>query len=256
MRQRAAILAALLVRECHIILGHDPVGLALEYGQRRGHLGAFVDHLHSGGAGADHANTLARQVQPFRPAGGMHHRQVAHGALRPLRHEGTIEKTQSADDDVEALFGTIFEAKGVDLFGIAPRHRPDRGAEAEMPAHVERIGDVVEIAQQLALQGMAARPVIGTIGEGIEVRGRIDLGAGIAVVIPGAAQARRFLEHDNVAEAIATQFDDSRKAAEATADDRNADTLPLHVAPLVGCAAPQQTHPGLIAQTMSNLQLA
>src|SRR5260370_41143302 len=75
----------------------------------------------------------------------------------------------------------------------------DLGLELDVAAEVEAIGDVVGIAQDLGLGGVALRPFPFLLQLGRELVGILDAFdvaacAGIAVPIPGAADALAGLE--------------------------------------------------------------
>ena len=74
------------------------------------------------------------------------------------------------------------------------------GIEGDVPAQVEPIGDVVGVAKDLRLTGVALRPfpfLLQFVGETVGVLHALDVAAraGVAVPVPGAADAVAGLEY-------------------------------------------------------------
>lgn len=82
------------------------------------------------------------------------------------------------------------------------------------------VGDAFEIALDLALQGEVARPVV--LGERVrvDVVGGVHARAGVAVLVPGAADFGVLLDHD-IRNARALQADRGAQAGHAGADDQD-----------------------------------
>ena len=80
-------------------------------------------------------------------------------------------------------------------------HRRDHaGVERDVAAQVEFVGDPVQVAQDLGLGGVLLGPVpllLQFVGERVAVVDALDVTAcaGIPVVVPGAAELGRGLEH-------------------------------------------------------------
>src|SRR5262249_10197396 len=64
-------------------------------------------------------------------------------------------------------------------------------------------------------------------GEAVEVRLDVDRGAGIAVVVPGAADAVALLEDHEVVETRAPQLDRGAEPTGPRADDRDPSPVPV-----------------------------
>ena len=95
--------------------------------------------------------------------------------------------------------------------------------ELNVAAEIEAVGDVLDVAQDLGLGGIALRPVpflLQLVGEGVGVVHALDVaaGAGIAVPVPGAADAAARFE-DPRGEAEAAQAVEHVQAGEPGADD-------------------------------------
>ena len=99
----------------------------------------------------------------------------------------------------------------------------DPGLELDVAAQVEAVGDVIGVAQDLGLGGVALGPLPFLLQLGRELVGILDAldvaaRAGIAVPVPGAADALAGLEHPDP-EALQAQPVQHVQAAEAGADD-------------------------------------
>ncbi|MNV09516.1 hypothetical protein D3C71_1000100 [compost metagenome] len=208
--------------------GRGPLLGTLEYGQRFHLIGDGGHDLHGAGAVADDADLLAAQVQVFRPV-----RRMEAGAFEgiqaryrwQLRH---VQQPHRADHDIgnEVLRlavvsdGAHFPARS----GFVVAGGFDAGVEKDVGTNAVLVRDAFEIALDLALQGEVARPVV--LGERvrIDVVGRIDAGARIAVFVPGAAHLGVLLDQ-NVRDACALQAYGRTQASHARADDQYAVSL-------------------------------
>jgi hypothetical protein len=79
-------------------------------------------------------------------------------------------------------------------------HRRDPGVERDRVTQVEAVGDVLDVAKDLGLGGIALGPIPFALkvlveAEGVLERGHVAAGARIAVPVPGAANARSSLDH-------------------------------------------------------------
>ena len=103
--------------------------------------------------------------------------------------------------------------------------------ELNVAAEIEAVGDVLDVPQDLGLGGIALRPapfLLQLVGEGVGVVHALDVaaGAGIAVPIPGAADAAaRFVDPRGQAEAA--QAVEHVQAGEPSADDDGVDVAGL-----------------------------
>ena len=136
--------------------GDAEVGRALEHRQLRGLGGDDGDRLDRGGARADHPHALAGEVDALvGPEARVMH--LAREALetRDVGHAGNREAAGRHDQE-----------RGGEPLAAVRGHRPavarlveDRlghaRAEPDVAAEVEALGDVLEVAQDLGLAGVA-----------------------------------------------------------------------------------------------------
>src|SRR5690606_11444233 len=99
--------------------------------------------------------------------------------------------------DGVAVFGVHQPGRGVLVVGGGG----DAGAEVDVPAQVEAVGDVPRVAEDLRLGRVALLPLVLLLqfrGEGVRVGEALHVhaGAGVAVPVPGAAHVGAGLEHD------------------------------------------------------------
>src|SRR5262249_51044160 len=91
----------------------------------------------------------------------------------------------------------------------------------------EPVDDILQIGEDLGLGAVRLRPFLARgEGEGIEVRGHVAGAARIAIVPPGAADARRLLQDGEIAVAGLAEPDGGADAAGAGADDSDAHRFP------------------------------
>ena len=171
------------------------VGGALEDSQMLGFLGDVWDELHSRGAGADHADALAGEIDLLvRPARGVKGLPLEALDARNVRHMGGGQNADRRDHILSARAMTVFggDVPAVGLLIIDGRL--DARIEADVRPELELVGHEVQIFLVLGLARKVLGPVpflqqffgerIGVaIGFGIEARTRI------AIPVPGAADA-------------------------------------------------------------------
>src|SRR5690606_3064246 len=97
------------------------------------------------------------------------------------------------------------------------------GVQLDVPAQVEAVGHVVEVAQDLGLGGVALGPLpllLQLAGEGVGVVGALHVapGAGVAVPVPRAAHAVALLD-DGHGHPLLAQAMEEVEAGEPGADD-------------------------------------
>ena len=97
---------------------------------------------------------------------------------------------------VSPLLGAHAPAIG----GLVVMRGDDAGVEADVALQVEPVGDMVEVAQDLRLAGIALGPFplahqLGREGVPVDVAFGIAARAGIAVPVPGAADAAAGFQH-------------------------------------------------------------
>src|SRR5271170_921504 len=89
-----------------------------------------------------------------------------------------------------------------------------------MRLEAKALDTVFKIGVNLRLRAIGLRPVgLRREGKGIEVRGHVAGAAGIGIVPPGAADALRLLQDDEILIARALQPDPGTDAARSGADD-------------------------------------
>ena len=116
----------------------------------------------------------------------------------------TIRCRQAADRHDHELRPDPVAAIGLDLPDfclLVEGRRGDAGVEHDMPAQIETVGDVVGISEDFGLRRIFLRPVpflVQFFGERERILHALDIAtrAGIAIPVPGAADAAAGLEHD------------------------------------------------------------
>ena len=86
--------------------------------------------------------------------------------------------------------------------GLVERRLDDARAEPDVAAQVEAVGDVLEVAQDLGLGGVALRPrplLLELVRPRVGVGHALDVAAraGVAVPEPRPADAGRLIEHEH-----------------------------------------------------------
>ena len=209
---------------------HRVVGGALEDGEVLGLLGDHGDGLDRRRAGADHAHRLAGEVDSLmRPVAGVIGRPLELLEARDLRRVGRRQAAHGGDDEPRGDASRRAGGAGPlgldlpDAGGLVERCPGDARLEAHVAAQVEAVGDMVCVAQQLGLGGVALRPFPFLLQLGRELVGILDAldvtaRTGIAVPVPGAADALASLEHAR-RKALLTKAVQHVHAAEPSADD-------------------------------------
>ena len=175
-------------------------GGALEHGEVLGLLGDQRDRLDARRAGTDDGDPLAGEVDAVvrpqcrvqrRPAEGVDARQL--GTFR--RREATgRHQHEPRRGPVTTVRGHLPAAGDVVPHGVG-----DSCVELDVAAQIEPVGDVVGIAEDLRLGGVALAPVpllLQLRGERVRVVERLDVAAcpGVAVPPPRPAHAAGGLE--------------------------------------------------------------
>ena len=136
------------------------VGRALEHGEVRGLLGDDRDRLHGGRAGADDRDALAGEVDALlRPVAG-----VVAGAregveARELRRVGRGQAARGHDAVGCRHAGAVARSPAPSGPGLVEGRRLHARVELDVAAQVEAVGDVVGVAQDLGLRGVALAPL-------------------------------------------------------------------------------------------------
>jgi hypothetical protein len=108
---------------------------------------------------------------------------------------------------------------------LVEAHDRDARVERDVPAQVEAVGHVVEVAQDLRLGGVALGPgplLHELVGEGVAVVDALDVaaGAGVAVPVPHPTDIRGGLDPVHPAAEL-TQPVDGVESGEAGTDDEH-----------------------------------
>ena len=138
---------------------------------------------------------------------------------RPLRIARDVEQTECGHDGVELRDGAVGSSQRVKVALVVPHGRRNGGIETQMGREVEAVDHGLDVGLNLGLGCVRARPVVRHERVGIERDLDIALGAGIAIVPPGAAWSRGFFEDRKRRDAGAFQPHGGGNAAEAGSDD-------------------------------------
>ena len=212
--------------------GHAEVRCALEHHQGGGLAGDDRDGLDRGGAGADDADALAGEVHVrVRPVAGVIGR--AREALQTREGRDLGARQAPGGHDAEAGRHVVAAVR-LDVPPVRRLVEVRRGharVELNVAAEIEAVGDVLDVPQDLGLGGIPLRPapfLLELVAEGVRVVHALDVaaGAGIAVPIPGAADAAARFE-DPRGQAEAAQAVEHVQAGEPSADDDGVEVAAL-----------------------------
>ena len=181
-------------------VGKHPLRGALEDRQPPDVLGNGRSDLESSGAGANHHNVLAREVDRVVPAGGVE--GISGEALRTgkVGNERLVELAHGADhrsgpQHLGAAVGITNGDRPIARV-IVPSRRDDLSVEPDMFGDTVAVHDIGEVVLQLGLTREEFRPVVGRLeAVAVEVVPDINPGAGIAVLPPGSAHSGVLLDH-------------------------------------------------------------
>ena len=214
----------LLLGERRVFFRRDPVRRPLVDGERADDRRDLGDELHRAGGAADHRDRLTGEVVVVVPTGRVEDRAAEPVEARDVGRDGRTEHAERAHDDVG------LDDLAVVADGQAPhrgRRRPIAPARTSVPSRrygssPKRSTHVFEVGADLRLSGVGPRPRgIGGERERVEVRLDVALGAGIAVVQPGTADARGLLQDHEVPVAAFEQADAGADASGSGSDDRD-----------------------------------
>jgi hypothetical protein len=187
--------------------------------------------LHAARPGADDGHPLPGEAHrlPRPPARmvGLTREGRAAGHVRVLRHRQHARRAAEAPrPDLEAVGGPRRPRRR----GLVPGRRGHLAAQADVPAQAEPVDHVVEVRLGLRLRGELLRPVPllpQVFGEEVPVGValRVEPAAGVAVPVPGAADAVALLQqpHRVAGRAGPVQL---VEAEDAGADDHQIDVGP------------------------------
>ena len=181
-------------------VGEHPLRGALEDGQLLDIGSDGRGHLEAGGAGADHHDVLARQIDRVVPARGVKRRPGEALGAGEVGHERLVELAHGADHRPRPQY--LGAARGVadghrPVTGVVvPGRRQHLGVEPDVLGHTAAFHHLGEVVLQLGLAGEELRPVIRRLeAVAVEVVAHIHPRTGIAVLPPGSAHARVLLDH-------------------------------------------------------------
>ena len=166
-----------------------------------GHLvGDGLDHLDAGGTDADHPDALARKVDALAgPARGMD--DPALEAVLPGEDvgHGRGQHPAAGHQEPGVINLALVGGDGPAVPVLVEDGASDRGREADVAPQAEAVGDIAQPALDLGLPGEARAPgpvLVQVLREQIliDVSLGVELGAGIAVPVPGAAHVARRVE--------------------------------------------------------------
>ena len=197
---------------------------ALEHGQVLCLLRDHRDRLDRGRAGADDADAQAGEVHAFmRPMAGVV--GLALEACEPLEvRRACVRQRAGRHDHVLRRVACAVVGGHRPAIGVLVEHgRGDARVELDVGTQVEAVGDVVGVFQDFRLRGKALGPLpllLQLVRERVRILHALDVAAcaGIAVPVPGAADARTLLEGAG-REAEAAQAMQQVHAGETCADD-------------------------------------
>ena len=155
-----------------------------------------------------------------------------------VRVVGDVEEADRGDEHVTLGFLAGREREAVDVTVVVPHRALHTRAEPEVRRQPEVADRLLQVAVDLGLAGVGARPVETLERKRVHVRVDVDLGAGILVVPPGAAHPRRALEDGEGLDSRLAQQDTGRDAPHPRADDRHRRRpCRSEQAPAAACAA-------------------
>jgi hypothetical protein len=213
-----------------VALRHDPVRGALEEMQHAGALREFGHELDRARRDPDHADALAGEVVVPVPARGMEPRALEVFDARNLRPHEFVEHALGADDGIGFQHHSIGGGHAPQPFVVLPRGRFHRGVQADVGAQAVLVRTVIEIREDLGLAGERTRPVeLRFERERVEMRLHVALGAGVCVVVPGATDAARLFQHDEIVDARFLQLDGRADCTTTGANDDDSMSLDVRV---------------------------
>ena len=189
-----------------------------------GLLGGGDDELSSGGTGTDHADPLVGDVEVARPSVGVH--EGAAEAVAPgnvgdvaLREEPERRHQVAARERLAGAHAHLPELT------LLVEHRTCHfSVQLDVAAQVEAVDDVIEVLLNLGLLQVARGPVPllqKLLVERVAVDETLGVGlcAGVAVEVPGAANAAALLERADLKSKLIAQLVKHVDAAKAGTDD-------------------------------------
>ncbi|MBA7472498.1 hypothetical protein ES707_07825 [subsurface metagenome] len=214
----------LLIGDRAVVERRAPVRTALEHRELANLVGDLRDQLDSGGAGADHGDLLAFEIDRLvRPIKGVERASPKILYAFDPRHGRRRQQTDGEHDEAAGQLAAVADFHLPEIARLVELHGLDGAVELHVFAQIELVGDVVQIPQVLGLAGEALLPVpfveqFLRERKAVGVALGIEAAAGIAVPVPGAAEIGRRVEHGRVDAEIDEPFD-LVDACDAGADD-------------------------------------
>ncbi len=215
-------LAELLRGERRVLLGEHPVRRTLVHVELPDVGRDLGNELHRAGRAADHRHRLAGEVVVLVPAG-----RVEDGAAERVEtgdvggHWGA-EHAERAHDDLGFDLLTRVDGQAPDGAVVVPARGLHLGAQPQVGFESESLHALLEVDLDLGLAGVRACPRrVRRERERIEMGLDVALRAGVAVVPPGAADARCLLQDHEVVVTRLEQPHPRADPARAGADDRD-----------------------------------
>src|SRR6476469_4514474 len=188
-----AYVAHLLFGNPVVVLRHAPVRGALENSQLSCSLCDLMDDLHSGCAGADDPDSLAREIDAFPgPVVCVAALAFERGDTRYIvRHGRRREDADCGDQEPCRIAAAIRQHDLPASCVLTIVSSGYASVELDVPAQVELVGDIVEVPLVVGLGRKVFAPiplVEQLLGERIAVSPAfgIEAGARVAIPIPGA----------------------------------------------------------------------
>ena len=189
-----------------------------------GLLGGGDDELSSGGAGTDHADPLAGDVEVVRPSVGVHKGAAEAVAPGNVGHVALREEPERRHQVAgrERLTGARAHLPEPALL---VEHRTRHfSVQLDVAAQIEAVDDVVEVLLDVGLLQVSRGPVPllqQVLVEGVAVDETLGVGlrAGVAVEVPGAANAAALLERPDLEPKFIAQLVKHVDAAKPGTDD-------------------------------------
>ncbi|MBA7638652.1 hypothetical protein ES703_46308 [subsurface metagenome] len=190
----------LLIGDRAVVERRAPVRTALEHRELANLVGDLRDQLDSGGAGADHGDLLAFEIDRLvRPIKGVERASPKILYAFDPRHGRRRQQTDGEHDEAAGQLAAVADFHLPEIARLVELHGLDGAVELHVFAQIELVGDVVQIPQVLGLAGEALLPVpfveqFLRERKAVGVALGIEAAAGIAVPVPGAADVFGFFQ--------------------------------------------------------------
>jgi hypothetical protein len=184
-------------------------------------------NLHGGGTRPHERHALPAEVVLVIPPGGVEGVPLEALESRQRGAPGLAEQPRCGHEDARRERA----ARGFELPVLRvgnPGGAEQLAIEARVPEHVEALGAVAQVLEDLVAHRVGAVPVVARERERVEVGWDVALAARVAVSPPGAADVRAALEHHEVLDALLLEPDRHPEPAEAGAHDGHL----VHVRPV------------------------